>query len=80
MTSMTLYKLTTTKNLVNKLNVGPIFRISDHRIITFNINVKEAEVKATKETILGYRGQILLDSDQYCKHRLEWNFEWDEHR
>ena len=47
--------LTTTENLVNTVNVGPIFSTSDHRIITFNVKVKENEVKVSKEKVPDFR-------------------------
>ena len=47
--------LTTNENLVSKVNVGPIFSTSDHRIITFNIKVEETKVNASKEKVPDYR-------------------------
>ena len=47
--------LTTSENLVNKVNVGPIFSTSDHRTITFDIKVNEAKVNASQEKVLDYR-------------------------
>ena len=45
----------TTQNLVNEVKIGPVFSSSDHRIITFNIQVKEDKVKASKEKVPDYQ-------------------------
>ena len=47
--------LSTTENLVSEVNVGPIFSSSDHRLVTFNINIKAEKVKDSKEKVPDYR-------------------------
>lgn len=45
----------TTADLVNEVNVGPIFSSSDHRTITFSINMKESKVTPSKEKVPDYQ-------------------------
>ena len=47
--------LATTENLVNEVNVGPIFSSSDHRIVTFNIKLEENKVLTSKEKVPDYQ-------------------------
>ncbi len=44
--------LSTAENVVNDINVGPIFSISDHCIITCNIIIKASPAKDGKKKIL----------------------------
>ena len=45
----------TSENLVNEVNVGPVFSSSDHRIITFSIKLKESKVSDSKEKVPDYQ-------------------------
>ena len=47
--------LSTTENLVNNVNVGPVFSTSDHRIITYNIVTKVTPLKNSKEKVPDYQ-------------------------
>ena len=47
--------LSTEENLVNELNVGPIFSTSDHRIITFKIEFAANNLKISKEKVPDFR-------------------------
>ena len=47
--------LSTSKDLVSNVNVGPVFSSSDHQIITFNLKMKEIKVKDSKEKVSNYQ-------------------------
>ena len=65
--------LTTTENLVSEVKVGPVFSSSDHRLITFNIKVKENKVNASKEKVPDYQ------KANFTRLRsILHNFDWSE--
>ena len=45
----------TTENLVNEVNVGPVFSTSDHRIITFKMKIEASKVSVSKEKVPDFR-------------------------
>ena len=47
--------LSTSDNLVNKVNVGPLFSTSDHHMITLSIALKANKVKDSKDKVLDYQ-------------------------
>ena len=47
--------LTTDESLVSNVNVGTEFSTSDHRVITFNIQVSKTKERESKEKVLDYR-------------------------
>ncbi len=73
--------LTTTENPVSKVDVGPIFSASGHRIITFNIKVKETIVNAGKENVPDFRRANFARLRSMLQNS-DWNeiFERDGHR
>ena len=47
--------LSTTENLVNEVNIGPMFSTSDHRSITFKIKFVPNKLKFSKEKVPDFR-------------------------
>ncbi|ORD93263.1 RTJK, partial [Enterospora canceri] len=65
--------LSTSKDLVSNVNVGPVFSSSDHRIITFNLRMKEIKVNDSKERVPNYqranftRMRIILEDTDWSE-------------
>ena len=55
--------LSTSKDLVSNVNVGPVFSSSDHRIITFSLKMKEIKVKNSRYQIT--KGRISSECEQF---------------
>ena len=64
--------LSTTENLVNDVNVGPVFSTSDHRIITFSIVIKTSPVKDSKEKVPDYQ-RANFNKLRSLLHNADWS-------
>ena len=76
---------TTTEDLVNEVNVGPVFSTSDHRIITFKMRIEPSKAKISKEKVPDFskanftRLRLILNNSDWSKisSEVDINKAWE---